>query len=288
MEEFQEQALSDDEGLGPDQPSFIGLFCPQVFCSLLFKAISTTRLGDLPPAASAAVPSDPEAAMFAEPTVDPETIPAPKMFTDVIQRQWSLPGAGPSPNGLDKRLYNSATPLTTLVQPPVVDPPVVALTNVTHPTGPTEDSLRPEDKRAEKTLLKGHMATAWSIKASTSASFFNRAALLWLKQLQSRIPLSDARLHQDLNKVSAALEYSADATLNATRFSAKSLGSTITSRQLLWLHNWQADMRSKWQLASAPYSVGTLFGLCLEPLHVKTRDRRKILPPTSRRYSASS
>lgn len=80
--------------------------------------------------------------------------------------------------------------------------------------------------------------------------------------------------------------------LNATRFSAKSLGSTTTSRRLLWLRNLQADMRSKWQLGSAPYSAGNLFGPCLEPLLVETRDRRKILPPTSRRgdshYSASN
>lgn len=165
--------MSDDEGLGTDQPSFIGLFHPQLFCSHLLKAIATTRLGNPSPATSVSVSSDLAAAMFAESTVVPETIPAPKLFTDVIQCQWSLPGAGPSPNGLDKHLYNTAPPLTTLLQLPVVDPPIVALTNVTHPTGPTEDSLRPEDKRAEKILLKGHMATAWSIKASTSASFFN-------------------------------------------------------------------------------------------------------------------
>lgn len=49
-------------------------------------------------------------------------------------------------------------------------------------------------------------------------------------------------------------------------------------------------MKSKWQLASMPYSVGNLFGQALEPL-IETRDRRKILPSASRqgdsRYSAS-
>lgn len=84
VDEFQDQALSDDEGLGPDQPLFIGLFHPQLFCSLLFKAIVTTHLGETTPASSASVSSDPAAAMFAEPTVDPETIPAPKLFTDVM------------------------------------------------------------------------------------------------------------------------------------------------------------------------------------------------------------
>lgn len=285
-EEAPDAALSDDEGLIPDQSPFIGLFNPQLFRSLLFKAIATTRLGEIPPAVSTPSTSDPASALFAEPVVAPETVPAPKLFLDVLQRQWSLPGAGPSPNNLDKRLYNSAPALADLLQPPSVDPPIVALTNPVHPTGPPEDSLRPEDKRAEKTLVKGHLAAAWSIRASSSASFFNRAALLWLKQLQDRLARTDLRAHQDLNKIAAALEYSADATLNATRFAARALGSSITSRRLLWLRGWQADIRSKWQLASAPYSAGSLFGPPLEPLLIETRDKRKILPSQLRRSAS--
>lgn len=37
--------LSDDEGLMPDQPAFVGLFRPQLFRSLLHKAKITTRQG---------------------------------------------------------------------------------------------------------------------------------------------------------------------------------------------------------------------------------------------------
>lgn len=127
------------------------------------------------------------------------------------------------------------------------------------------------------------MAAAWSIRASSSASFFNRAALLWLKQLQDRLPLSETRAHQDLNKIAASLEYSADTTLNATRFAAKALGSSVASRRLLWLRGWQADIRSKWQLASAPYSTSSLFGPPLEPFLIETRDKCKILPSQHRR-----
>lgn len=96
-DEVRDETLSDDEGILPDQPPFIGLFRPQVFRSLLFKAIATTWLGKVP--SSSATPSslDPASAMFAEPTIHPETIPAPKLFIDVLHRQRSLPGAGPSP-----------------------------------------------------------------------------------------------------------------------------------------------------------------------------------------------
>ncbi|XP_060547661.1 lamina-associated polypeptide 2, isoforms alpha/zeta-like [Pantherophis guttatus] len=272
LDEVPDPALSDDEGLVPDRTPFIGLFKPQLFRSLLRKAIVTTRLGNVSSVPPDSVISDPASAVFAEAAVDPETIPAPKLFLDVLQRQWNLPGAGPSPNSLDKRLYNSAPALSDLLQPSPVDAPIVALCNSSHPAGPPEISLCPEDRRAEKTLGKGHQAAAWAIRASSSASFFNRAALLWIKQLQDRIQPTDMRSRQDLNKISAALEFSADATLNATRFAAKALSSNVTSRRLLWLRNWNADMRSKWQLASASYSAGSLFGPPLEPLLVETRD----------------
>lgn len=87
-----DQDLSEDEGLEPDQPSFIGLFRPHMFRSLLFKAQTTTRLGTAP--SSSGVPSssrDPASSLFEEPSVQSEVVPAPKLFSDVLRRQW-LPG----------------------------------------------------------------------------------------------------------------------------------------------------------------------------------------------------
>lgn len=66
---------------------------------------------------------------------------------------------------------------------PTVDPPVVALSTPSVLTGPPEESLHPEDKRSEQSLVKAHQAAAWAIKASTAVSFFNKASLLWLRQL---------------------------------------------------------------------------------------------------------
>lgn len=43
LSEEETQDLSDDEGLEPNQPSFVGLFKPQVF--LLIQGKTTTRLG---------------------------------------------------------------------------------------------------------------------------------------------------------------------------------------------------------------------------------------------------
>ncbi|XP_034290509.1 uncharacterized protein LOC117675694 [Pantherophis guttatus] len=283
-----DQDLSEDEGLEPDQPSFIGLFKPQLFRSLLFKAQNVTGLGisSTPSSQGASTPSSQHPSsslLFQEPSIRAEVVPAPKLFSDVVQRQWSSPSSGPVPNGLDKRFYNMASDFANILQVPSVDAPIVALSSASPLTGPSEEFLRPEDKKLERSLVKDHQASAWSIQASSAASFFNRASILWLRQLQERLPPSDMRSHQDINKILAAVEFSADATLNAARFSAKAIGASVTSRRLLWLRQWQADVRNKWRLASAPFSGNYLFGPALDPLLIETKDHRKILPALSRR-----
>lgn len=121
-----------------------------------------------------------------------------------------------------------------------------------------------------------------------AASFFNWASILWLLQLQDRLPVSDTRAQQDINKVIVALEYSADATLNSLRFAAKAIGSSVTARRLLWLCQWQADAKSKWRLATSPFEGSKLFGVPLEPLLIESRDKCCILPNMSRRSDARS
>lgn len=140
-----------------------------------------------------------------------------------------------------------------------------------------------EDKKTEMSYRRTHTSTAWAIRAVTSTSFFNRASLIWLKQVQQRIPTADARVHQDLQKLIAALEYSADATLTAATFASRALVSTVTSRRLLWLRSWRADVRSKWRLASAHYKGSLLFGAALDPVLVEGRNKKMVLP-----YSSSS
>ncbi|XP_058015779.1 uncharacterized protein LOC131186316 [Ahaetulla prasina] len=283
-EEDAGEALSEDEGLGPEQPSFVGLFKPQLFRSLLFKALATTGLGSAqaPLTDSQVLPST-SSSLFVEPMVVAEAIPAPKMFVDVVQRQWSYPGSGPLPSATDKKFFNCAPDLENILQVPTVDAPVVALTTTSHVTGPENEALRPEDKRADQSLVKSHQASAWAIRSSMASSFFNRASIMWLRQLQGRLSSSDVRAHQDLNKVIAALEFSADSTLNAARFSAKAIGSTVTSRRLLWLRHWKADTRNKWRLASSAYAGSKLFGASLDPILVETKDKKKVLPSLSRR-----
>lgn len=127
------------------------------------------------------------------------------------------------------------------------------------------------------------MAGRWpGLFRSTSASYFNRASLIWLKQLQERLPLADTRSHQDLNKLQVALEYSVDATLNAARFASKAIASNVTSRRLLWLHQWQADVKHNWRLAAGLLSGQRHIREALDPLRIETWDKHKVLPSLSR------
>lgn len=95
------------------------------------------------------------------------------------------------------------------------------------------------------------------------------ASLLWLRQ--ERLPSEDTRLYQDVNKLVAAAEYSADASLNAVRFASRALFSAITSRRRFC--NWRADAKTKWKLASVPYKAPNLFGVALDPLLIEDKDK---------------
>lgn len=132
--------------------------------------------------ADPATPTMDPTSLFQEPTVQREVVPAPKLFSDVVLRQWSFPSSGPVPNNLDKQFYNMAPDFSHLLQVPSVDAPVLALSSLSPLAGPPEEYLRPEEKKVERTLIKGHQASAWSVQASSAASFFNRATILWLRQ----------------------------------------------------------------------------------------------------------
>lgn len=174
--------LLDNEDLMPDQPTFVGLFCPQLFKSLLHKAKTTTQHGTVQTAPVTATGLDnPVDLLFAEPTIELEEIPAPRLFLDIVHRQWTSPGSGRSPSGLDRCLYNMGTDLGKLLQVPTVDAPVVALSLQSVLTESLEENFHPEDKQSEQSLVKANQAAAWAVKASTAAPFFNRASLLWLR-----------------------------------------------------------------------------------------------------------
>lgn len=79
----------------------------------------------------------------------------------------------------------------------------------------------------------------------------------------------------------AAVEFSADARLNAVRFASKTIVSSVVTQCLLWVCQWQADARHKCRLDSAPFIGDRLLGDSLDPILTKSRDKHKILPSLS-------
>lgn len=129
-DDYDDSGLSEDDNLHPDQPAFTGLFPQSLFKSLLFKAVNTARLSsphaDPAPASSSSVSVSLDL-MFAEPSRPVASIPTPPLFLDVVKRQWSSPGSAPLPSSNDRRNFQVAKDLDSLLRLPSVDPPVAAL-----------------------------------------------------------------------------------------------------------------------------------------------------------------
>ncbi|XP_039201699.1 lamina-associated polypeptide 2-like [Crotalus tigris] len=281
-EEQRELGLSEDEDLPPDPPAFTGLFNPDLFKSLLQKATSTAQLG--PEGVPEAEPSTSQGPTgCSEATFTQQDIPCPSFFLSEVQKQWGTPGNFSVPGKTIKNLFNVAPALSDVLAVPMVDEPLATtfVPNFTS-SGDIADFLTLEDKRAEYNFRKTHQASAWAVKAAISISFFARISVLWLRQLQAKVPPEEVWMHQDLNKLVAASEYMADSSLQAARFSSRALASNVSSRRLLWLRQWKADVKSKWRLASSPYRGGQLFGEALTP-YLTEKDKRKVMSSLTRR-----
>lgn len=276
-----EHDLSEDEGLPPNQPAFTGLFPQALFKSLLFKAINTAHLGStlstppLPPSSQEAL--DP---LFVEPPRAVDSIPTPQLFLDVIKKQWTLPGSASAPTATEHKNFNMAPDVASLLQTPTVGAPVVALLPNADIPGDPDEGLGPDEWRSDQVLQWAFQGAVWAIRSASTASFFNKMTLLWLRQLQENLVTEDIRVRQDLNKIITAVQFSADATLNAGQFTAKSLASSVMARRLVWLRHWQADARHKWCLASVPFMGSRLFGDPLDSFLIETKDKQRVLPAT--------
>lgn len=284
-EEFPEDVeLSEDEGLPPDAPTFTGLFRPSMFKLLLHKAHLPTNFEKVSTATTEAqATAGPHESLFRLSTLDKDFIPCPQLFTEVIRVPWAQPGSLTATSNQDKKLFCAAPKLEALLALPTIDTPVAnLLTSSAISTDPL-DGLKSEDRKFELSFRKAHQAAAWAIKTATATSFFHRAALIWLRPLQERLPPEETRWHQDINKIIAATEYSADASLSSAKFASRMLVSTVTSRRLFWLRNWKTEAKAKWKLAATPYENAKLFGTALDPLLIEDKDKRKVLPSLYRR-----
>lgn len=197
-----------------------------------------------------------------------------------LQALWGQPASLTAPSSVDKKIYCSVAELEDLLVLPSVDALVAALSSTSVLSTDVLDGLRNEDRKMELTFCKSHQAMAWAARTATATSF-SRATLIWLRQLQEHLPPDYTQLHQDINKIVAATKYAADASLNSVKFTSRALASSVTSRREFWLRHWKANQKVKWHLMAAPYKEPHLFGAALDPVLVKDKDKRKVLPSLS-------
>lgn len=155
---------------------------------MLFKAsnaaqLGTSLVGNEPSASSHEVQNP----LFLEPTKPVDAIPAPRLFLDVIQHQWTSPGTAPAPSSSDRRFFNLVPEMATLLQVPSVDPSKATLLPNSAILGNPEEGLWPEDRRSDQVLKRVHQGAAWAIQSATTVSFFNRATLFWQRQCQNKL-----------------------------------------------------------------------------------------------------
>ncbi|XP_070591367.1 CUE domain-containing protein 1 isoform X1 [Erythrolamprus reginae] len=276
----KEYEFSEDEN-PPEQQPVAGLFKPALFRTLLFKAKQVMNLQGTK--TSEEDTGKTSASLLREPQPETDSIPASHIFIEGVKKPWQYPAAAQGPSNLERKFYTFDEEVEKLLEFPPIDQPVVTLVSSALVPSETGESLKPEDRKAETLLRKTHQMAGWGFRAAAAASFFNRASIMWLQEMQSRIGPEEGRLRQDLSKLLAAAEFSADATLHAAKFASRGMATTLSSRRLLWLRNWPADLKSKWRLASAPLQGSMLFGEILDKVLIEDKDKKKVLPRSSRR-----
>lgn len=87
-----------------------------------------------------------------------------------------------------------------------------------------------------------HEAMDMASKASSTASVFSRAAIVWeCKMLQLLLEM-DKRLLGGTNRLLKAASFISDATLAALIFCPRALASATVARRNIWVCAWQADL----------------------------------------------
>lgn len=130
-----------------------------------------------------------------------DIVPMPPLFLNMVQRQWTMPGSAPLPSSVDRWFFNVAPELASFLQVPSVDVPIAALLPNSLIPGEPEEILCPEECRSDQSLQWVHQGVAWVIRSAYTASFFNRATLLWLHQLRDKLPLEDTKTEREREQI---------------------------------------------------------------------------------------
>ncbi|XP_013927219.1 PREDICTED: uncharacterized protein LOC106553274 [Thamnophis sirtalis] len=146
----------------PSKPTFSGLFQPSLFKSLLFKAKVLGKFGGKPSESLVQPQAISSETIFADQAIEADMVPTPKTFLDLVKPQWEFPTSGPIPTSNDKTFFNVDKDMAQVLLQPTINAPVTALHTTANMPGAPEDALKPEDKKVDLTLQRGHQAAAWA------------------------------------------------------------------------------------------------------------------------------
>ncbi|XP_061491494.1 uncharacterized protein LOC133388926 [Rhineura floridana] len=269
----------------PEQDTSYRLFGASDYQPLVRRVLNTLGLQSTPTVASA--PALKGARVLKSPTPAENFLPVPDPIAKLAKDEWSHPLQAHRFNIIADRLYPLAPDFSTRLAVPGIDKPISSL--VSRSLLPREGDSHLKDateRRLDFALRKTHEAIAFSMRASTSASIFTRAAMMWLDDLIEDHNPDPASLRRSLLKLRKTAAFVADATLDANQLAARALAAQVVARRTLRLHHWQADSTPRVNLSRAPYAGSLLFGEeALRAVLVDPKDTRKPVLATVKKSS---
>lgn len=106
---------------------------------------------------------------------------------------------------------------------------------------------------------------------------------MWGKKQSDLIPHADTQILEGLSRIIKANSFIADATLDNLVFTSRLMAAGNHARRAIWLRAWQTDPKSKQIVAAYPFTGDKLFGVQLDMILVKMRDKKKLLPKSLKR-----
>ncbi|XP_061439875.1 transmembrane anterior posterior transformation protein 1 homolog isoform X3 [Rhineura floridana] len=235
------------------------LFNTSDYQPLACRVVNTLGLQSAPSTSSA--PAIKGAKVLKSPAPTEHYIPVPDPIAKLASEEWAHPLQARRFKNLADRLYALAPDFATKLDVPSIDEPIARL--VSRSLLPREGESHLKDtaeRRIDFALRKNHEATALSMRASSSASIFSRASMMWLDDLLEDTNPDPVALRRALLKLRKTAAFVADAALDATQLGARAMAAQIVARRTLWLRHWQADSAARLNLSRAPYSGSLLFG----------------------------
>ncbi|XP_041440686.1 lamina-associated polypeptide 2, isoforms alpha/zeta-like [Xenopus laevis] len=199
-----------------------------------------------------------------------KTFPVHSVMKELMKREWKEPEKAPTITKRHKLLFPiQEEELQSWEAPPKVDIAIARLSKKT--VIPVEDGSGlkdPMDRKADSILKRSYTAAVAACKPALAASGVARSTRFWLKQLDEDITNRIAReeLSSSLSKISMAIDFLCDATVEGVKLSAKAMALSTAARRALWLRNWSADAVSKNSLCTMAFEPGHLFGAELDKL----------------------